>query len=1575
MNFDGLGRQQFGSLQPNDPSLAALLQPFLNGSAASGNVNASQLEAIRNAAIAAANSSQPAYANALTASPFALPLNPAAHASTANQAQITSDLLYTQSASSMFFPHPTFHQQSRLTLSSAASFGNPSPIPTPNTSHFLTPPNAHQQQQATINFLSANPSSAEALSSALAGSFNGSPKPNATSLQESQIKEKKLPKNHSINRHSSLSTLTAAPTSAPLPPPSSTSSSFQAPTSASPSTFGGDNMLANSMFSPSLWYSSLAAQSLAALTNQIYFQNALKSAANLPNMAPQLPINNHNAPASTLPLHPSFDALLAATAASQSMHPSFHLPNQYSDANSKLSNAMQPIALLSPNNSRYQQPLPELKISPCDSTKADIDRKKFSPDSSTALHSPLCSPFANDGKSTPTSIQKHNRIKSPIPIKPRLLSPSVLLPSNTLTQHTDQIIANPTGRINTNLTTPSPAHSPNHPNQRPHALAHSPKSSRANPQSAKSVSQARSRPITKRSSPTPASNLLIDNLRRPESARIVINGSTAASINSKSMKPSAKRSAIDSQPASITLEDLKPALNQLTMPTTETNHLPINLPLAQLAQPELLPHSPRISHKRGFGELHKLPAPFDSSSSSSSSTSPSLSSSTISASTPMIGNLNVTSLNYNTQSPIVSSTKSHTSDRHSSSPEMIGSPSLLSQSSHSLSPCAPRLISPQSPQSVASLNRPSLSPPSQAHLPLAPSPLSLSDDRKAPSPISNPVRTRCVPPKKTIQSASTCASYNPLYWCPATSINQPQQVSPRPAPSPSPPNLTPVTNKAESDHIDSNILMDEPASKLIIDEPFIEEDDEEDQESDQKINSICTNDSLFESKPETDIKLAFGNLTCSSAPLPPFDDKLNVFAALKHESVMDPKEKEETEQQKPIPKLSIKLEQVDKYLVKGRKAKRSKRSRNDSQSSGSTTNDLTTPTELLRRHSTDDMLLSKEASGDHHPIEATSRIRCETYSGPEALLVARNKRSSNKKRDSTANLNPWTIRRSERIFLHSAYQSHTNPSESPGSLNLILTSHRKTQKDAAEAAAAAASGENKSNVYTADDSTPNKALMQSGSTSGMFSGSVALMGMQNVSVEDCKLLQLIEWTREDRLPKMSEFKLQRKLLHQQRQRVLLRSDELLYAGQTQCESKLNEDQRASVLLRLDGESNDRHMTLQQLLNQAIREYRPIKLNQLEEGTRVCAFWSNRARCLYPGRVAKVLQNDLVLVEFDDGDKGRIALNDIRLLPEGYTSEMCPTSDVDEIHKDTTLAVFNTSNACSERVGESLIRIRLGSTSDRHKRRKHHHVHTHRKHHLKRRKHKKRNKSAGDEADESGESMSTDSPNGSEGLLCASSDKPSKYTSNAVDDESLDESNDSDSDVESTDANDRMTNDSVSHANDSQSSANNWVCEMNEGRSLRRNSSPTPPCKAVIRRKKTNKKDEPVDRNDKRSQNASSKIAAFLLDRQLWNWHGEPNRTLRGRYRSKKLFYDAIIRDDEVIRVNDCAVFLSTGRPSLPFVGRIDSMWQNPNGTMLVRVRWFYHPEETKTQPKLLDSKVRDRCIDRCIQIEEFQSLN
>ncbi|KAM9393131.1 BAH and coiled-coil domain-containing protein 1 [Pholidichthys leucotaenia] len=99
-----------------------------------------------------------------------------------------------------------------------------------------------------------------------------------------------------------------------------------------------------------------------------------------------------------------------------------------------------------------------------------------------------------------------------------------------------------------------------------------------------------------------------------------------------------------------------------------------------------------------------------------------------------------------------------------------------------------------------------------------------------------------------------------------------------------------------------------------------------------------------------------------------------------------------------------------------------------------------------------------------------------------------------------------------------------------------------------------------------------------------------------------------------------------------------------------------------------------------------------------------------------------------------------------------------------------------------------------------------------------------------------------------------------------------------------------------------------------------------------------------------------KMSAFLAGRQMWRWLGNPTQRRGLKGKARKLFYKAIVRGKDTVRVGDCAVFLSAGRPNLPYVGQIESFWESWTSRMVVKVKWFYHPEETKLGKRHRDGK-------------------
>lgn len=439
-------------------------------------------------------------------------------------------------------------------------------------------------------------------------------------------------------------------------------------------------------------------------------------------------------------------------------------------------------------------------------------------------------------------------------------------------------------------------------------------------------------------------------------------------------------------------------------------------------------------------------------------------------------------------------------------------------------------------------------------------------------------------------------------------------------------------------------------------------------------------------------------------------------------------------------------------------------------------------------------------------------------------------------------------------------------------------------------------------------------------------------------------------------------------------RVVMLEDGLYYTGY------INEIQAPDVYgITLDGERGNRpHIfSREEILKAAVREVKPRSLRDVPEGRRLCAYWSQQYRCLYPGQVAKATSPNstpsgpLVYVEFDDGDSGKIPIEDVRLLPQdsaaivdqnpslvlskkrsrnvdsGREAKDTDVSDVDrpqklKKRKKSKVKKTKTRQVCpSDPDSDSEGNVFPASDATageakKHRRERKHRRHRkhHRCHH--RHKHHKRHRQQGEGAGErkSSQGVAAGGPAAESAVLtsCSSELSSSPTYSPPHDGEtkkseltvrirtSSTELRPADNDAESSD-----------DASEDSSSSDEVESAIKEPR-------------------------RPAKRKERLPSVEKSKIAAFLPVRQLWRWSGKSFRRPGSKGKAKKEFYKAICRGKESIRVGDCAVFLSTGRPNLPYIGRIDTMWQSWGGNMVVRVKWFYHPEETKGLAKLRHSK-------------------
>ncbi|XP_028841986.1 BAH and coiled-coil domain-containing protein 1 isoform X2 [Denticeps clupeoides] len=567
--------------------------------------------------------------------------------------------------------------------------------------------------------------------------------------------------------------------------------------------------------------------------------------------------------------------------------------------------------------------------------------------------------------------------------------------------------------------------------------------------------------------------------------------------------------------------------------------------------------------------------------------------------------------------------------------------------------------------------------------------------------------------------------------------------------------------------------------------------------------------------------------------------------------------------------------------------------------------------------------------------------------------------------------------------------------------------------------------------------------------------------------------------------------------------LISKEDELLYAARVH---KLQVPDLYSVLIEGERGAQPRIYVQEQLLHGAVLDVCPEKEGSLKEGTRVCAYWSERSHCLYPGYVGKGVAGTFgkvggVMVEFDDGDRGRISLHNIRLLPPGYQIKYippeCPLLDDKEVLglspcsapviqkkarpgrpkgsgvKNVFRSAAGTPSwspvAPKRRAPENLFQlsqqknpklphlsisapmatksifsshfevdsfssiaksygyssfcgqgVALGGCSDPFGARKRSQevagTHRSRKSEfLVKLDHEgvmaPKTKNAKALQEQRGVVGVTRSEAYSHPVLLVKDNRKDGHTgpelllevapprrkptppvgpsdcgsvwgsfgSNPNMDEKRSEeartagcfmSRPSGSSCSSSSCSSSSSGSLSSSSPCSSDNDSSWSSEEEE-------SSPTlllqscppsqrPPllaapghlqhafvAKAVAVSNKLQKRKErptsssspPRHRNKKHKVLENECHSHFLQAKKLWRWAGIPTQRRGMKGRARKLFYKAVVCGRETVLVGDCAVFLSTRRTRLPCIGHILGFWESWSGNMMVKVKWFYHPDE------------------------------
>ncbi|XP_049869453.1 uncharacterized protein LOC126369198 isoform X2 [Pectinophora gossypiella] len=454
-------------------------------------------------------------------------------------------------------------------------------------------------------------------------------------------------------------------------------------------------------------------------------------------------------------------------------------------------------------------------------------------------------------------------------------------------------------------------------------------------------------------------------------------------------------------------------------------------------------------------------------------------------------------------------------------------------------------------------------------------------------------------------------------------------------------------------------------------------------------------------------------------------------------------------------------------------------------------------------------------------------------------------------------------------------------------------------------------------------------------------------------------------------------------------RVLTAMGGLFYAG------KLSAVTAPDVYaITLDGERGNKPHILsrEETLRDAILEVSPASVAELPSGSRVCAYWSQQYRCLYPGTVVVSSpdpQDDkFVAVEFDDGDSGRIAIEDIRFLEPNYpvveyenplftlgkrrrntsvtedkkpvitpgemkTEPAAPKSEDEDRPKDRKKLKKHRKDKIKRHSSED----DPNSTDYVKKKKKKHkcceehckHRRHHKKHH---RKHRKRHhssckehssssgddhhrhKSSSDYIDSNKSNEDSGDSNDRLSTLIAVEKSPNEKMKTVIKKAMLPK-------------NSLLKNAVLDFSNLGKITSKKEDAKDNlkdSGIGLEEEAPIASTSTSEAAKKKAKRRTVSSTSSEGGAVSGVSKMAAFLPGGALWRWLGPAyRRTARPRHR--KLFYRSIQRGEETLHVGDAAVFLSTGRPDRPYIGRIVALWE-ARGAMAVRVKWFYHPEET-----------------------------
>lgn len=547
-------------------------------------------------------------------------------------------------------------------------------------------------------------------------------------------------------------------------------------------------------------------------------------------------------------------------------------------------------------------------------------------------------------------------------------------------------------------------------------------------------------------------------------------------------------------------------------------------------------------------------------------------------------------------------------------------------------------------------------------------------------------------------------------------------------------------------------------------------------------------------------------------------------------------------------------------------------------------------------------------------------------------------------KSSTSSSYDWSIRRSERIFLHktnepgtSGHHHETNGQEMTGnkfktdSTHSSITSSKGPQKRSLDRSSYQPSRATKSkngasshaesdidvddtrfdqSQYNYDPNTSNKRVMIAPSSSMPATSQTSISAKEDSYSSKYKRLRRDRERARRGTSKLCTIKisdLEDLKKSPGGMRVIAPIDGWLYSGQLSVDDSVSGDGSPQYVVKLDGDTSGSSYLFTQstVLNDVIKEVKVKTVSELRKGARICCYWSRTYKCLSTGVVTSrtfEATKSLVSVKYDNGDLSALPLEDLRLLPPDYPKYMSNCDPLLLAKNGDSTSAGSTSN------GNNLIVVNGKSSSS----------------------------TSG--ASYSREIVDAIIKKCDDTDLANSATQENSSELRGADNQSFAHDN----------GHVQMQDNEMSMVSEEIPPTNQTIEFL-----TREDDTPTELGEADQPDAHTSLESSRINETQIVTSRASSEENNYGIEYTPWQFEGPPKRTKRNG-RTYRDTYPAIRRGNEVIKVGDSAELMPRDESILPFIAKIDGIWANTRGEMRVRVRWYYRLVETEGAPYELE---------------------